>query len=558
MAFPDKILCPCGSGKELERCCSADGDTSLEQGAFESWIAKFRVLDLDALERTLASGAPDFEPSGTGQWTWLRPEGGARQERALLFVADGLLVAATPTEDLAGELRALLEERIDGAIAHVGTARRSVDEHLVPSVTRYPHLVADLRDYLDGDDLSIRVPREERTIGLYLGRITAAVSAARSGVMVDTRVPCRRRPGNRPCKSDVTARLDDGDLVQWNCPRCGDSGTISGWLGTPFDSVARSTVVSIEDLTPTTYMLRLRNKEHLRLLRLPHLTAPALRLLANAMPLPAGFVRISGSRSEFVAASRCIVFQFARGRYLTKGDADTLSTLHSTFALHGGGRPDLSMAAQCAEVLLFERSRRLALLPDPGRSGGTHRLRIALQDVQPPIWRHLELPSRFTLEDLHEALILAFGWSDTHLHAFVPEGKREVEKESERRTLLSDVLPRVGDRLVWEYDFGDSWRHDVVVEAILPDPPQRPRLIGGARAAPPEDCGGPPGLENLLAILADPLHEEHETMRDWAGQNYDPDAFGRAVFDERVGRMEAARAEAPSRRGAPAWRPGER
>jgi len=275
------------------------------------------------------------------------------------------------------------------------------------------------------------------------------------------------------------------------------------------------------------------------------------------MLLPEGFVRVSGSRTEFIAASRCIVFQFARGPHLSQADTDTLTTLHSTIALHGGGRPDLSMAAQCAEVLLFERSRRLVRLPDPGRCGGTHRLRITLQDIQPPIWRRLELPSRLTLEDLYEALILAFGWSNTHLHVFVPAGPRRVEDEDERRTLLSDVLPHAGDRLMWEYDFGDSWRHEVVVEEILPDPPQRPRLVAGERAAPPEDCGGPPGFENLLEILADPLHEEHATMLEWAGKDYDPAVFSRAILDDRVGRMEAARAEAPgdpSRGGSPACR----
>jgi hypothetical protein len=108
----------------------------------------------------------------------------------------------------------------------------------------------------------------------------------------------------------------------------------------------------------------------------------------------------------------------------------------------------------------------------------------------------------------------------------------------ERTVVLGDLAPRCGAKLVWEYDFGDSWRHEVAVEEVLPDPPQRPCLVAGERSAPPEDCGGPPGYDRLLAVLADPFHEEHESTRTWS-DDFDPEDFELERFDERLARLTA-------------------
>lgn len=148
-------------------------------------------------------------------------------------------------------------------------------------------------------------------------------------------------------------------------------------------------------------------------------------------------------------------------------------------------------------------------------------------------------------------MILAFGWSDTHRHVFEIEDRRvgpaalDVGRpvEDERNVLVAHALPRAGDRMVLAVDFGDGWRHAITVAEVLPGPCARPRLVAAERAAPPEDCGGPPGYAQLVAALADPAHPEHARLREWAGEGYDPERCDVEVLDERLGRMAEAGGE---------------
>ena len=49
--------------------------------------------------------------------------------------------------------------------------------------------------------------------------------------------------------------------------------------------------------------------------------------------------------------------------------------------------------------------------------------------------------------------------------------------------------------------------------------------LGGANAAPPEDVGGAPGYEGFVAAMADPIHPEHQEMREWYGDSFNPTHF---------------------------------
>jgi hypothetical protein len=182
--------------------------------------------------------------------------------------------------------------------------------------------------------------------------------------------------------------------------------------------------------------------------------------------------------------------------------------------------------------------------------GTVHQVKVTLRGVRPPIWRRLQIPSGATLRKLHDALQIAFGWEDAHLHEFRVGARRFGRPDtadgwaepggtaSEDGTTLGQVARRKGAKLLYVYDFGDSWEHEVVVETILPaDSTLRyPRCLDGARAAPPEDCGGAWGYAELLDVLSDPTHEEHAERREWLGAGFDPARFDLVAVDRALGR----------------------
>ena len=171
------------------------------------------------------------------------------------------------------------------------------------------------------------------------------------------------------------------------------------------------------------------------------------------------------------------------------------------------------------------------------REGDLVQIKVTLQDLEPAIWRRLEVPAEIKLSRLHVALQAAMGWQGYHLHAFrigeieygVPDPDYEpmgVPPKDDRRATLRSLVS-VGESFVYEYDFGDGWEHEILVEAVLaPRPRTRyPRVVDGARACPPEDVGGTPGYEGFLEAVGDPWHTEHDSVLDWAGGSFDPEAF---------------------------------
>lgn len=174
----------------------------------------------------------------------------------------------------------------------------------------------------------------------------------------------------------------------------------------------------------------------------------------------------------------------------------------------------------------------------PNKGELIYQFKVTLLDIKPAIWRRIQVPD-CTLANLHEYIQTAFGWWNYHLHQFIINGEQygipdfedfldEDKIHDDAGVRLSKLIPKSGrvSRWIYEYDFGDDWRHEVLFEGYpIPDPKTKyPLCVDGARACPPEDCGGPWGYENYLAILADPGHEEHDEMIEWRGP-FDPEAF---------------------------------
>jgi hypothetical protein len=158
-----------------------------------------------------------------------------------------------------------------------------------------------------------------------------------------------------------------------------------------------------------------------------------------------------------------------------------------------------------------------------GRKTSVHRIKVTLQGTKPPVWRRLEVPSDVTLTRLHAVIQEAFGWYNAHMWVFETGSDQYGVPDPERghrnaeRTTLQKVAPRTGERLGYVYDFGDDWQHTIVVEDIAEPEPgvAYPRCLAGRRAAPPEDCGGRYGYADLLEVLDDPGHDEHQNMLAW-------------------------------------------
>lgn len=182
----------------------------------------------------------------------------------------------------------------------------------------------------------------------------------------------------------------------------------------------------------------------------------------------------------------------------------------------------------------------------------TLRVRADLLHTKPPVWRRLELASDLFLDEVHDILQTAFGWTDSHLHRFAcgpsyysheteyylcpfsaEEGDEGVPEEDVR---LDEVLVEVGDKLFYTYDFGDDWQHVIRLESVLAREDSTPRAIctGGRQPGPAEDCGGVGGYA-LLVAATDPEHPDHVAARDhyaeMCGADVDPQDWAPTPFD---------------------------
>ena len=166
-----------------------------------------------------------------------------------------------------------------------------------------------------------------------------------------------------------------------------------------------------------------------------------------------------------------------------------------------------------------------------------YQIKVTLRGSKPPIWRRLLVSSDITLAKLHQIIQAAMGWSDYHLHQFIIGGMYFsepqpgyggwVEMQDERKFRLNQVAPGAKSSFVYEYDFGDSWEHVVLVEKALPPEPGQgyPLCIKGKRACPPEDVGGVWGYVNFLEAVQHLEHPQHEDYLEWIGGEFDPEAF---------------------------------
>jgi hypothetical protein len=202
----------------------------------------------------------------------------------------------------------------------------------------------------------------------------------------------------------------------------------------------------------------------------------------------------------------------------------------------------------------IEGSRGSVAIPPRDR---VYQFKITLLDSRPPIWRRIQVKD-CTFDKLHEHIQTAMGWTNSHLHHFKINGRpfgdpmlmeenfEEFGYQDSTTTKLSEILPRSGRRFPfeYEYDFGDSWEHEVLFEGYLRAEPGRryPVCLEGERACPPEDCGGVWGYADFVEAIRDPNHPDHGELLEWVGRPFDPEEFDSVLATKEM------------KRGLPDWR----
>jgi Plasmid pRiA4b ORF-3-like protein len=141
-----------------------------------------------------------------------------------------------------------------------------------------------------------------------------------------------------------------------------------------------------------------------------------------------------------------------------------------------------------------------------------YAIKVTLLGTRPPVWRRILVPCEITLRNLHRTLQTTMGWTNSHLHQFVclrprlfdPGSRVECKIADENRTKLGELIGTVGARLLYEYDIGDGWQHQLLLEEVLlGDETFQQTCVADKRCCPPEDCGGPQGFAELLQVLQD-------------------------------------------------------
>ena len=192
-----------------------------------------------------------------------------------------------------------------------------------------------------------------------------------------------------------------------------------------------------------------------------------------------------------------------------------------------------------------------------------YQFKIVLEDINPTIWRRIQVPDRYSFWDLHCAITDAFGWLDCHLHQFKivwPEsGETDIigipddDGFDDQETLpgwnlsIVEYFTEKNSSCEYAYDFGDGWKHSIILEKILPreEDVVYPRCVAGKRACPPEDVGGPPGYAQFLKTIRYMNAPDHDRLLEWVGGWFDPEwldldliRFGNPQSRWRVGFQE--------------------
>jgi len=169
---------------------------------------------------------------------------------------------------------------------------------------------------------------------------------------------------------------------------------------------------------------------------------------------------------------------------------------------------------------------------DQSESVSVYQMKVTLLGVRPLVWRRIQITNDLTLYQLHLIIQRVMGWENYHLYEFslpytYSYGCGSADLENPRGAKLNQLIHAEKQIIYYTYDFGDYWKHEILVEKILKpeDGVKYPICLKGNRACPPEDCGGPSGYMYMLKVVRNRRHPEYREMKEWLGDRFDPLAY---------------------------------
>ena len=173
------------------------------------------------------------------------------------------------------------------------------------------------------------------------------------------------------------------------------------------------------------------------------------------------------------------------------------------------------------------------------------QFKISLKGSKPLIWRRFQVEDNLMFYDLHLIIQTVMGWENSHLYHFVygknsyignPDFLESDDTVDDKETKISAIFDKPKTKVIYEYDFGDGWQHDVLLEKILEKDPKQhyPVCLKGELNCPPEDCGGIGGFYLMMETLKDKNNPDYEDTKEWIGENYNPDNFDLNLVNENL------------------------
>lgn len=170
------------------------------------------------------------------------------------------------------------------------------------------------------------------------------------------------------------------------------------------------------------------------------------------------------------------------------------------------------------------------------------QFKITLKHTAPKIWRRFQVRGNITFYDLHLIIQNVMGWHNCHLYQFAydrhyigsPEDLENDEIMDAQEIRVNKFFTEPKKKIIYEYDFGDSWNHELLLEKIMEEEKGKhyPVCMAGEKNCPPEDCGSIPGFYGMLDTLKKKKGKEYKEMIEWLGGEYDPDEFNLDTVNE--------------------------